>query len=175
MSTARLACGDAANIGERNSWTQSEFCIGRNSVRKQEPFKMYNYIVHVSPEDGETSYKVWLTSVERRRCSNEAKTRNPLKSWPTAGWIRMPLGTEVGLGPGDIVLDGDPAPPRKVADHTPHFSAHVCCGQTVAHLSNCWALVINTSWIRVWLGHLWQVGSGLVQKDWLHHQYIGYA
>ena len=27
----------------------------------------------------------------------------------TAGWMRMPLGTEVGLGPGDIVLDGDPA------------------------------------------------------------------
>jgi len=23
----------------------------------------------------------------------------------------MPLGTEEGLGPGDIVLDGDPAPP----------------------------------------------------------------
>jgi len=23
----------------------------------------------------------------------------------------MPLGTEVGLGPGDILLDGDPAPP----------------------------------------------------------------
>jgi len=27
-----------------------------------------------------------------------------------AGWIRVPLGTEVSLGPGDIVLDGDPAP-----------------------------------------------------------------
>ena len=26
------------------------------------------------------------------------------------GWIGMPLGTEIGLGPGDIVLDGDPAP-----------------------------------------------------------------
>jgi len=25
----------------------------------------------------------------------------------------MPLGSEVGLGPGDIVLDGDPAPLRK--------------------------------------------------------------
>ena len=25
----------------------------------------------------------------------------------------MPLGTEVGLGPGHIVLDGNPAPPRK--------------------------------------------------------------
>ena len=29
----------------------------------------------------------------------------------TAGWIKMPLGTEVGVDPGDIVLDGDPAPP----------------------------------------------------------------
>ena len=25
----------------------------------------------------------------------------------------MPLSTEVVLGPGDIVLDGDPAPPQK--------------------------------------------------------------
>jgi len=39
----------------------------------------------------------------------------------------MPLGTEVGLGPGDIVLDGDdPANPKK--GHTPKFSAHVYCG-----------------------------------------------
>ena len=30
----------------------------------------------------------------------------------TAGWIKMPLGTEVGLGAGHIVLDGDPAPPK---------------------------------------------------------------
>jgi len=29
-----------------------------------------------------------------------------------AGWIKMPLGIEVGLGPGHIVLDGDPAPPK---------------------------------------------------------------
>jgi len=26
------------------------------------------------------------------------------------GIFKMPLGTEVGLGPGDIVLDGDPDP-----------------------------------------------------------------
>jgi len=31
----------------------------------------------------------------------------------------MPLGTEVSLGPGDIVLDGNPAPPRKVAQQPP--------------------------------------------------------
>jgi len=29
----------------------------------------------------------------------------------TVGWIKMPLGREIGLDPGDIVLDGDPAPP----------------------------------------------------------------
>ena len=28
-----------------------------------------------------------------------------------AGWIKIPLGMEVALGPGDFVLDGDPAPP----------------------------------------------------------------
>jgi len=33
----------------------------------------------------------------------------------TAGCIRIPLGTEVCLGPGDIVLHEDPAPTRKGA------------------------------------------------------------
>ena len=28
-----------------------------------------------------------------------------------AEWIKMPLGMEIGLGPGDFVLDGHPAPP----------------------------------------------------------------
>jgi len=37
-----------------------------------------------------------------------------------AGWIKMPLGTEVGLGLGDIVLDGDPAiRPEKGGKHSP--------------------------------------------------------
>jgi len=30
----------------------------------------------------------------------------------TVGWIKMKLGMELGLGPGHIVLDGDPAPPN---------------------------------------------------------------
>ena len=33
----------------------------------------------------------------------------------------MPLGTEVDLGPGDIVLDGDPAPPWKGAHQPPNL------------------------------------------------------
>ena len=36
----------------------------------------------------------------------------------TAGWMKTPLGTEVDLGPGHIVLDGDPAsPPLKGHSH----------------------------------------------------------
>jgi len=27
----------------------------------------------------------------------------------TVGWIKVPLGMEVGIGPGQIVLDEDPA------------------------------------------------------------------
>ena len=33
----------------------------------------------------------------------------------------MPLGTDVGLGPGQIVLDGDPAPPLKKNGTAPNF------------------------------------------------------
>ena len=29
-----------------------------------------------------------------------------------AGWTKMPLGMQIGLGPGDFVFDGDPALPR---------------------------------------------------------------
>ena len=34
-----------------------------------------------------------------------------------AAWIKIPLGMEIGLGPRDIVLDGDP---------TPHPQATLC-------------------------------------------------
>jgi len=51
----------------------------------------------------------------------------------------MKLGTVVGLSPGHIVLDGAPAPRPK--GHSLQFSARVYCGQTVAHLSYCCALV----------------------------------
>jgi len=40
----------------------------------------------------------------------------------------MPLGMEVGLSPGDFVLDGDPVSPQK-GGGAPQFSAHVYCGQ----------------------------------------------
>jgi len=106
----------------------------------------------------------------------------------TAGWIKISLDKEVGLGLGDFVLDEDPVPPPKKRRYSssifnpcllwrniwmdqdatwyggrprprPHcvrcwqvpspwkghssplFLAHAYCGQTVADLSYCWALV----------------------------------
>jgi len=47
----------------------------------------------------------------------------------TAGWTNMALGMEIGLGPGYIVLDGDPAPRRRKSTAPTQFSAHVYCGQ----------------------------------------------
>ena len=46
------------------------------------------------------------------------KGAEPPSFWPMsrqmAGWIKMALGVEVGLGPGHIVLDGDRAPPPQL-------------------------------------------------------------
>jgi len=39
----------------------------------------------------------------------------------TAEWIIMPLGTKVGLSPGDSVLDGDPAPHTNGVESIPNF------------------------------------------------------
>ena len=52
----------------------------------------------------------------------------------------MPLGMELGLSPGDFVLDGDPAPSPKRGQSTPssHFRP-IYCGQTA-------------SWIKMALG-----------------------
>ena len=46
----------------------------------------------------------------------------------TAGWIKMPVGTEVNLGRGDVVLDGVAAPPPKRGT-APSFR-FMYCGQT---------------------------------------------
>ena len=40
-----VPCSDAAKIGERKTWTQSECCIWQNSVTRQEPPKMSTYSV----------------------------------------------------------------------------------------------------------------------------------
>ena len=60
-----------------------------------------------------------------RRCGIGLKAQ-------TAGCIKMSLRMEVGLSPGDLVLDGDPAPSPKRGGVLPKFSDHVYWGQTAA-------------------------------------------
>ena len=58
----------------------------------------------------------------------------------------MSLGTEVGLGPDHIVLDGDPAPPSKGHSSPPCFGS-IYCGQMAG-------------WIKMPLGTEVGIGSG---------------
>jgi len=67
----------------------------------------------------------------------------------TVGWIKMKLGMEAVLGPGHIVLDGNPAPPK---GHSPSIFGHVCCGQTAA-------------WIKMPLGTEIGLGPGDIPLD----------
>jgi len=70
-----------------------------------------------------------------------------------AGWIKMSPGMEVGLGQGDFVLDGDPAPlPKKVEGSWVQFSAHVYCGLTA-------------EWIKMALGTHVGLGPGQIVLD----------
>jgi len=53
--------------------------------------------------------------------------------------MKTPLGTEVDLGQGHTVLDGDPAPPPAKGAHLTPLLAHVMSRivATVARLSYC--------------------------------------
>jgi len=65
--------------------------------------------------------------------------------------MKMPLGTKIGLSPGDSVLDGEPAAPSQKGGGARRrrflFSAHVYCGQTAR-------------WIKIALGV--EIGLGSV-------------
>jgi len=52
-----------------------------------------------------------------------------------AAWIKVQLGTEVGLGLRDTVFAMDPATHRKKGTPTPsQFLAHVYCGQMAGRM-----------------------------------------
>ena len=72
---AGVPWSNTVNLGERKTWTQSEFCTWQNSRKSPEKMCMQC----TSPGDSQTSCKVCLISVERRWCSKEAKTENRIK------------------------------------------------------------------------------------------------
>jgi len=68
----------------------------------------------------------------------------------------MPLGMEVGLGPGDTVLDRDPAPPTERGQQPPHSLADVIVAKRspiseIALLSSCY--LTETGFLSSTLGH----------------------
>ena len=75
-SAAGVACSNVVNIGECKSWTKSEFCMWQNSVRGQEPPKMYIYIAYQPrrwPKIVQSLVGLqWATSLQLR--SQEAKS-----------------------------------------------------------------------------------------------------
>jgi len=87
----------------------------------------------------------------RRRCvkcgprSPLPKGREPQKIsahvyyGQTAGWMKLVLGMEVGLGPCDIVLDGDPAPsPKRGRSPSPIFGPFLLWPYDWMHQDATW-------------------------------------
>jgi len=69
----------------------------------------------------------------------------------TVGRIKMKLVVQVRLGPGHIVLGGNPAPLSQMGI-AQQFSAHICCGQMAA-------------WIKMPLGMELGLGPGYFVLD----------
>jgi len=61
----------------------------------------------------------------------------------------MKLVMQVGLDPGHIALDGDPAPLPQRGTAPSQFSAHICCGQMA-------------TWIKMPLGMEVGLGPGVI-------------
>ena len=84
----------------------------------------------------------------------------------TVGWIKMKLGMVVRLGPGHIVLDGNPAPPPPKKRHRPQFSAHVRCGQTTGWIKMPLGVEVALGiWIKMALGVEVGLGQGHIVLD----------
>jgi len=72
-------------------------------------------------------------------------------------WIRMPFGMEVGLGPGHIVLGGDPASPLKGAQ-PPIFCLCLLWPNGWMHLDTSW--YSGRPWLR-WHCVRWELSIRL--------------
>jgi len=77
---------------------------------------------------------------EKGTCTHPYPIFGHVYSGQTTGWIKMPLGMEVNIGPGDVVLDGVAATPKRGT--APRFQ-FMSCGQTAG-------------WMNTPLGMVWK-------------------
>jgi len=61
------------------------------------------------------------SSLPKRGTGSQPQFSAHIRCGQMAGWIKMPIGTKVGLGPGNIVLDGGPSSPKKKVAQPPIF------------------------------------------------------
>jgi len=91
--TARMLCSNIANVGERKTWTHSEFCTWQNSVTGQEPPKIY--IQCSSAGDGQTCAKFgWppLSNVGAEMKPRRKTGWNLLQCPKVANWSQPLVG-----------------------------------------------------------------------------------
>ena len=67
----------------------------------------------------------------------------------TTLWMKVALGTEVGLSPGNIVLDRDPFPPKKMSTAAPPLFGPYHCGQTAGWIKMPLGTEIGLSPVRI--------------------------
>jgi len=71
---------------------------------------------------------------EKKSTSTPTQFLSHVYCGQTAGWMKTPIGTEVDLGPGHIVLDGVPALRERSTAPPPSFRP-MSIVATVAHLN----------------------------------------
>ena len=82
----------------------------------------------------------------------------------TVGWNKMKLGVQVGLGPGHIVLDGDPVLSSQKGGIVFQFSAHVYCSKTAGWIE----MALGTE-VGLRPGHLFlDIAQLPLRKTWAH-------
>ena len=92
----------------------------------------------LQPNDLMDQYETWHGGTPRPRRHCVRRRPSPLSPkghspqfsahvccGQTAGWIKMPVGTEVALGPGHIVSDGDQVPSPKGAQQPSSFGPFI--------------------------------------------------
>jgi len=84
-----------------------------------------------------------------------------------AGWIKMSFGREVGLGPGDIELDGDPAPPPQKGHRPPPIFWSKNCGQTAGRIKMPFGMEVGLG-----PGHNVLVGTQLTPRGAQPHNFL---
>jgi len=81
------------------------------------------------------------------------------------GWVKMPRGTEVGLSPGHIVLDQDPAPPHGKGHSSPSCT---CAVYSCIRINNGPCILWPNGWMdqdATWYGGKPQPGDIVLDGD----------